>query len=211
MVKSVRAWEALYPGAYRTNLDALEFFSDPLVLLAKQDVISAGLPSLFPHIPVEELTAIRYYTTNAYGPLNTALRGTPEAKHLGFEELLNNGLSKLTPYDGGNVQRGVYGVEADIAKTWNPGDDITFKDFKSSSTDADVAYDFSIGNSGNVVYEISNPIAYDICGISCLPGEAEVLFKSKSKFRVTAVDLDFVVDYGGVPTTIRKIYMEYVP
>jgi hypothetical protein len=181
------------------------------VLAAKQDVIIAGCPSIFSHIPIEELTAIRYYTTSAYDPLNTALRGTPEPKHLGFEELLNNGISKLSPYNGGNVYRGVYGVEADIARTWNPGDNITFKDFKSSSTDTGVAYDFSIGNGGNVVYEISNPKAYDICSISCLPGEAEVLFGSKSKFRVTAVDENFVVDYGGVPTTVRKIYMEFLP
>jgi hypothetical protein len=87
------------------------------------------------------------------------------------------------------------------------GDDINFKDFKSTTTSPSVANDFA----GDVVYEISNPKGHSICSVSCLPGESEVLFKSGSNFKVKEVKPDFVVyDDDFNPFTVRKIILEFV-
>jgi hypothetical protein len=60
-------------GNYRTKVGALELFSDPSVLASRQKILDDGINPLFPNIPVEELTAIRHYTTNAYTNLNNVL------------------------------------------------------------------------------------------------------------------------------------------
>jgi hypothetical protein len=206
--ESIKAWEALINGPYRTKIGALEMFSDPLVLASRQKIITDGIPNQFPNILVEELTAIRHYTTNAYSQLNAALRsGNPSQYFKSFEELLNNGLAKLPNYNGVKVFRGVSGDEATLAKTWNIGDEINFKDFKSTSTSTSVANDFT----GDVFYEIANPKGKAVCGISCLPGESEVLFKSGSNFKVTNIDPNFVIyDSNFNPITVKKIYLNFV-
>ena len=79
--------------------------------------------------------------------------------------------------------------ESNVAKSWAIGDEIIFKDFKSSSTTVRVAEDFMKKDYGDVIYEISNPKGIDICEISCFSTEGEVFFTSGSKFRV--IDLTF--------------------
>jgi hypothetical protein len=204
----VDAWKVLEGSSYRTKIGSLELFSDPTVLASRQKIINDGIANLYPNIPVEELTAIRHYTTNAYENLNTALRnGNPNEYFRSFEEMVNNGLSRIQKFDGDKVFRGVKGDEAVLAKTWQVNDNINFKDFKSTSTSSSVANDFA----GDVVYEIVNPKGYNVCGISCLPGEAEVLFKSGSNFKVKEIKSDFVVydsDYN--PFTVRKVVLEFI-
>jgi len=207
-VRLVESWRVLEGGNYRTKLGALELFSDPSVLASRRKILDDGINQLFPNIPVEELAAIRHYTTNAYTNLNRALRsGNPSDYFKSFEEMVNNGLSKLPKFNGDKVFRGVKGEEAVLSKTWKAGDNVNFKDFKSTTTSPSVANDFA----GDVVYEISNPKGHSICSVSCLPGESEVLFKSGSNFKVKEVKPDFVVyDDDFNPFTVRKIILEFV-
>src|SRR5690606_18829171 len=150
-------------SARRTDIKTLKFFDDPTVVASRLRILNEKVYEAFPDISVEELTAIQHYTTNAYGNLNKALRGEipiTEA-YQAFEELLTSGINKLPKYNGDKVFRGVKGNEAVLAKTWKAGDDISFSDFKSTSTKTSVANEFA----GDVVYEISNPKGRNICGV----------------------------------------------
>lgn len=158
------------------------FLDDAFTLQKRAEVIASGLPAQFPNLTIDELTAIKVYTSDQmrngskiYQTLNTELRaGNLSDYNKGLNDLLNNGLNKL-PQHNGNVFRGVYGQEATIAKTWNIGDEIPFKDFKSSSINRQTAaYEFSYNKGENVVYEIIGGKGSNVCGISCIPNEMEV-------------------------------------
>lgn len=124
---------------------------------------------------------------------------------------MNNGLTKLSPYNGTKVFRGCGQGESEIAKTWNIGEEITFKDFKSTSINQSTASEFMNMGGGDVIYEISNPLGYNICNISCLPGQAEILFKSGAKFEVTNVieNVNFIDPANPLNVTLikKKIFL----
>ncbi|MBK9680378.1 MAG: hypothetical protein IPO69_16185 [Saprospiraceae bacterium] len=61
--------------------------------------------------------------------------------------------------------------------------------------------------SGDVIYEILNPKGYNICQISCLPGEAEILFKSGSKFKILKTEGLFI----NIEKVGKKIQLEFIP
>ncbi len=175
------------------------FLDDAFTLQKRAEVISQNLPAQFPNLTIDELTAIKVYTSDQmrngskiYQTLNTELRaGNLSDYNKGLNELLNNGLNKL-PQHNSNVFRGVHGQEATIAKTWNVGDDIPFKDFKSSSINRQTAaYEFSYNKGENVVYEIIGGKGSNVCGISCIPNEMEVMLKSGQKFRVKEIKPNF--------------------
>ncbi|MDR1877076.1 MAG: hypothetical protein LBQ84_05580, partial [Flavobacteriaceae bacterium] len=178
------------------------FLDDPIVKGFTKEVQSDKvLLSNYPNLSVEELTAIKIYTSEeirngnkVYQLLNSELRqGILSDFNRGLKELLDNGLNKLVPHQG-NTFRGVHGAEADIAKTWKVGEEITFKDFKSSSTKIQIAaYNFSYKYGDNVVYEIVGSKGYNVCNISCNPNEMEILLQSDLKFRVKDVNNNFMI------------------
>jgi len=89
-----------------------------------------------------------------------------------------------------NSFQGVYGDEADLARTWKVGDEVPFMDFKSSSTSKQIAaYDFSYKQDDEIIFEIRGANGANICQISCLPNEMEVLLKSNLKFRVKEIEV----------------------
>ena len=177
------------------------FLDDAFTLSKRTEVIAEGLPARFPNLTIDELTAIKVYTSDQmrngskiYQTLNTELRaGNLSAYNAGLNDLVNNALSKL-PSQNGNVFRGVYGAEANLAKTWKVGDDVPFKDFKSSSTNKQVAaYDFAEKYDSDVFYEIIGANGRSVCGISCVPNEMEVLLKSNLKFKVKEIQPNHMV------------------
>ncbi|MGG8495173.1 hypothetical protein ACQY1Q_02045 [Tenacibaculum sp. TC6] len=89
------------------------------------------------------------------------------------------------------------------------GDEIIFKDFKSSSIKEEVAEGFMNKGNGDVIYEISNPRGYDICDISCFKAEGEIFFKSDSKFRVD--ELTFQPRFTEDDPLVRVIKLTYIP
>ncbi len=202
------AWEALYPGAKRLDVNVLEFISDPLVVGSRRKVISANLPTRFPSIAIDELTAIYHYTTEAYTTLNAALRsGVLTSSQRGFTSSLNTALNKLPTHSGSSLYRGASGMEAKIVKAWRKGEEIKFNDFKSTSMSLEQARNFS----DDVILEILPPGGKSICQISCLPGEAEVLFSSRSRFKVSEVIEDFVVyDSDFNPSVITKVILSEI-
>ena len=205
----IDAWKLLENSARRTDIKTLKFFDDPTVVASRQKILNEKIHEDFPDVTLEELTAIQHYTTNAHLNLNKALRGEIPMtdEYRAFEELLNSGMDKLPKYNGDKVFRGVKGDEAILAKTWKEGDNVSFNDFKSTSTKSSVANEFA----GDVVYEISNPKGRNICGVSCLPGESEVLFKPGSNFKVKEIKPDFMVyDDDFNPFTVRKVILEFV-
>ncbi|MFA0964949.1 ADP-ribosyltransferase domain-containing protein [Roseivirga sp. BDSF3-8] len=210
----VEAWKLLENSARRTDIKTLKFFSDPAVLESYQEIIIQNIHTTFPEIPFEELTAIRHYTTNAHRDLNKALRGEIPMtdEYRAFKELLNSGMEKLPKYNGDKVFRGIKGEEAALAKTWNVGDEIPFSDFKSSSTELSTALKPAFME--DVLYEIVNPKGYNICDVSCLPHEAEILFKSGTKFEVVNIKDGFKFLDPKDPLTVlaegRKVLLKLI-
>jgi len=206
--KSVKAFDILKNSHQRLKIGSIQFFSDPIVLATRQAVLGGGISGRFPNIPIEELTAIAHYTTEAYIPFNAALRGPgdPGDYFNAFEELLNDGLNKLPDFNGNVVYRGVSGGESSYIKGFKKGDNVPFPDFKSTSRSTSVAGDFA----GDVIYEIKNPKGKLICDISCQP-ESEVLFKSNSTFLVEDIIKDFVIyDSAFRPKTVTKYILKYI-
>lgn len=147
------------------------FLDDAFTLQKRADVIADGLPAQFPNLSIDELTAIKVYTSDQmrngskiYQTLNTELRaGNLSDYNKGLNDLVNSGLGKLTPHSGSTVFRGCGQAESQLAKTWKVGDDITFKDFKSTSISDDIAEKFMSKGNGDVIYEIANPKGFRTC------------------------------------------------
>jgi hypothetical protein len=205
----VEGWKVLQNSVRRTDIKTLKFFDDPSVIASYQDVISRKIQEVFQHIPIEELTAVRHYSSEAYAGLNEALRkGVLTDGYRTFEELLNAGMSKLSKFDGEKVYRGCGIDESILAHKWIKGQDVVFPDFKSTSTSMGKASKFL---KGDVYYEILNPKGINICQISCHPSELEVLFQSKAKFKVREIKADAVIyDDAFEPIEAKKITLEFI-
>jgi hypothetical protein len=192
------------------------FLDDAITKAMRAEVIAENLLAKFPNHTIDELTAIKVYTSDGarngskiYELLNTQLRGNSlDEFNKGLNELLKSALGKLSPYKGSEVFRGVSGAEADLAKSWKVGEDIAFKDFKSSSVNESVAQTFMEKKGGDVMFEISNPKGYNICDVSCIPGEAEILFKSGSQFKVK--ELTYLPRFVETDPLVRVVKLEFV-
>ena len=160
-------------------INVSSFLDDAFVKSMKAEVIADGLPAQFPNLSIDELTAIKVYTSDEvrngekiYKTLNTQLReGNIDEFNVGLAHLLDKGIAKLPDNTSNKVYRGVSGKEAEVAKTWPIGDDIEFKDFITN-------------NNRDVLFEISNPKGKKICTISCSTDELEILFRKGSKFKI---------------------------
>jgi hypothetical protein len=201
----IDAWKLLENSRYRTDIGALELFSDSRMVQAHEKATT--LLQRYPDIPVEELATIIHYTGSGYYNLNEALRsGNPGRYYQVFEKMLNDALSKLPEVNVEKVFRGVHEEEARIANTWRVGDKIHFNDFKSTTTRADEA-----GNgifTDNVIYEIINPLSYDVSNLSGRAAEAEVLIKSGSDFKVVSIDPAFKIPHSN--KTVKKIILDHI-
>ncbi len=213
-----KGWEQWKNDYYDEVGDGIAYFLDDAFVLSKRaEVVSDGLPTQFPSLSIDELTAIKVYTSDEfrngvkiYSELNRQLRaGNLDIYYQGLSHLLNDGLGKMVQYNGNLVFRGCGQAESKLAKNWNVGDEVTFKDFKSSSVTERVAEGFMNSGGGDVIYEISNPKGYNICDISCSPNEAEIFFKSDSKFRVE--ELTFQPRFTESDPIVRVIKLTYIP
>lgn len=182
--------------------DLSQFLDDAFVLSKRAEVVNSTLPSQFPNLSIDELTAIKVYTSDEvrngvkiYSELNSQLRsGSLDDYYQGLNQLLNDGLNKLPKHNGNTVFRGIHGDEVTIADGWKKGDLVDFKDFKSSSTSIETAaYEFSYNKGYDVVLEIKNVDGYNICNISCSPSEMEILLSSGQKFEVIDIIDNFQI------------------
>ncbi len=151
------------------------------------------------NIPIEDLIALRGYTSDDYRDLNTALRTKkPEdlARLDSYLKTAASGLNQLPPYQG-QVYRGTTLSDEVLAK-YKAGEVVTEDAFTSTSASSQSQF------PGNVNFVIQSTKGRDISFLSELPHEKEILFGPGTKFKVLRVDKD--------PTTGKSIiYMTEVP
>ncbi|MBC8766595.1 fibronectin type III domain-containing protein [Arenibacter sp. BSSL-BM3] len=203
--------EIMHSGGYSKWAEILDnpssnlsiFLNDTFVITQRTEVISSQLTSKFPNLSIDELTAIKVYTSDMsrkgvkiHYELNSQLRdGKLDDYYKALNELLSSGLSKLSNSFHNQLFRGIRGVEVKNINNWKIGDNIIFKDFKSTSTSVEIAaYRFSYRYGYDVVLEIINANGSNICKISCLPGEMEVLLLSGQNFKVINIVDDFLIN-----------------
>lgn len=141
------------------------------------------------YLSIEEEAIIKYYTTSAgYKDFNRALRGeiamTPEFQ--AQERLLNQALDKLPTFKSeGPLWRGIKNIDVNLVKEmYKKGSIVTESHFIST---AHTVEDFIVSSRARdfeILFKIEGKNGKLIEAISTLPEEAEVLFKSKTKFEV---------------------------
>lgn len=145
-----------------------------------------------------EMRSIMAYTRSAYKELNFSLRErVMDDNILGFEQVLHRALDKIPNFE----QRALFryaGIERDFALNRYQIDAIVQEDaFVSTSLDPNLNTFY-----GNTRFVIVGKTGKYIADVSRHKNEKEVLFKSKSKFKV----LKRHTDKNGV----LNIYMEQV-
>ncbi len=189
-------------GITNGSVDLSKFLDDELVKNFRKQVIDEELPAKFPNLSIDELTAIKVYTSDEarngvkiYYELNRQLRADNlDDYNKGLNQLLNNSLEKLPNNNNDKLFRGIYGEEANIASNWKKGDKVKFKEFKSTSTNIQkAAYEFSYKHSDDMLIEIRGAKGANVCDISCSPDEMEVILKSGQEFKVIDVIEDFKI------------------
>lgn len=133
-------------------------------------------------LTAEELAAIYFYTGSGYGCLNSYLRN-PEGKNPKIENLvkvLDQGLGRLPRYRG-FVNRGS-SLPEKIRELHKQGAEVDYAAYTSTST--------SHGFSGSDMFLIYSERGRPIMNFSGYKSENEVLFASRTKFRVITVKSD---------------------
>ncbi|SHE25335.1 ADP-ribosyltransferase [Actinomyces glycerinitolerans] len=133
-----------------------------------------------------------YTTNNGYSTMNPALRGSPDAPLTPeVQARIDNtlkGMDELPPvpgttYRGTNLPDDVYHSLKDGAKEY------VDQGFLSSSKEGNIADTFK-GNSNNaVVFTIEGHSGVDVNPFSAHKGEAEILFRPGTTFKVTKAEL----------------------
>ena len=177
-----------------------KFINDDVVKLYRKTILDDELITKFPELSVEEIIAIKLYTSGEnrngktiYKTLNAQLRdGNLDEFYEGMDLLLTNSLKKLPQYNLEKVFRGVSGEEADLARTWKKGDEVDFADYKSTSEDMVMGAYYNVDNE--VVYEIINPKGASLSSISYYNNELEVLLQRGQKFKVIDIQENFQIN-----------------
>jgi len=154
-----------------------------IVRKIERDNIGAAVTEL----NVYEKALIYYYSIEGYEQLNEDLR---DGKSNEYEAYLNEALDKLPNYER-TIFRGADLTETQIdeyKKAFSEGEFIIKYAFTSASKSYYIAQQFS---KGSVVFEIKSQTGKAIGQLSFYQesqNESEILFKSKSVFRVLGVD-----------------------
>lgn len=147
-------------------------------------------------LSIHEEAIIMYYTTSAYEELNMALRGIINLKseYKSFERLLNRSLNKLpnTTYNGSNhvLYRSVEMSEDLIQNLFVGKTTYVEKAFTSTAYDYQkfLEHWFQWQPNHNVIFKIQGKNGKLVEDISDIQIEAEVLFKSNTKFEIISVN-----------------------
>jgi hypothetical protein len=162
----------------------------------------------YPEMKREEIVAIDMYGNTTYRKVNGILRHEAQDEfpfEKNFEKLMNKGLDKLpdftgTVYRGGNFDRITLDAYKDAFKT---GKAITEKGFTSTSQETSSAFE------GDTFFIIKSKTGKPVDKIMELgnegPSEAEVIFRSGTKFKVTEYKTEKVTKtYGGYSETKKR-------
>ena len=192
-----------------------DYYDDEIIKGFRQMVLDLKLNEKFPYLKVDELTAIRAYTSDSarngkkiYFTLNEQLRmGKLDKFNKVLHNLLKSALEKMPKYEGNSLYRGIHGKEAIQASKWKKGDKIFFKDYKSTSTNLQKA---ALGFGEDIFLEMRGANGTDICRIACIPDELEILLFSGQEFKVVDIENNFQiynVDYS-THTPFTKIILQ---
>ena len=171
------AMEALFGGGKA---------SDNYLAHAQKKVNAAGLKG---KMSAHEAVPIVAYSGSHYAQLNSEIRsGSMSVAQYKFLKSLNAGLDKLPAYEGTTYRKAPSGA-VDL-KMYQPGKVVEERGFTSSSKNKGTWH-------GDVQYTIHGKTGRDIQKLSSHPGEAEVLFKSGTRFYVESVQ--------GTHITLREL------
>jgi hypothetical protein len=134
-----------------------------------------------------EATLIYSYTSQAYRPLNRQLNsGKVSAQTRLFEEALNEVLDKIPVHSGKVIRQYLVEPGAPSAESlleiYSKSEVVVFDSFLSTSKDLKFNWD------GEVTYHIQSKTGRSINKISAHSHEQEVLFKSKTAFKIVKVE-----------------------
>jgi hypothetical protein len=169
--------------------------------------VNSLLESL-PDMKREEIVAIEMYGNTTYRKLNSILRNDAQDEfpfEKNFEILMNRGLDKMpifkgVVYRGGNFDRITLDAYRDAFKSGSP---ITEKAFTSTSQNTSSAFE------GDTFFIIKSKNGRDVQKIMDVgndgPSEAEVIFKSGTRFKITDYKTEKVTTkYGGFSETKKR-------
>ncbi len=168
----------------------------------KDDILSNKIARKFADkISVNEQALIRFYTTEeGYKDFNKALRGDiPMTPFFDcYEKLLSIALEKLPVYSNINTNvlwRGIKNVNLnDIKSKYKKNEEIEELSFYSTAHDLNKFIESSRQRDFEIIFKIKGKKGRLIEDISSLEKEAEVLFKSKTKFIVKKAEFELHPD-----------------
>ncbi|WP_177764709.1 ADP-ribosyltransferase [Flavobacterium sp. I3-2] len=168
-------------------------------------------------LTLEQEAVFKFYTNTSYYKFNQALIANSKADDiLEIEKLLNQALDKI-PSSPGTYYRGIGKDEiAKLAKL-KIGEDVSYNNFISTSSEREKALEFYFNNldktGEGAMIEIISKNGKKIDKFSDAT-EWEILFKSKSKFKLKGVDPNFIENLddvaidGAVPIKFKLFILE---
>ena len=152
-------------------------------------------------LSLEEEAIFKFYTNKSYYSFNQALlSGNRTADIIEIEKLLNKALDKI-PSSSGTYYRGIGKEEIEMLSKYKIGDEITYKNFLSTSSEKEKAIEFYYSNInktglGGLVEVISkNGKRIDKFSDAI---EWEVLHKSKTMFELIEIDKSYISNIDDV-------------
>lgn len=146
-------------------------------------------------LAIESEAMVKLYTANTYIILNKALRGIGNIKFdkelKAMQKLLDDALFRLPSFKQGTepLSRSLYLSEKEIEKLFKVGKDFVEKGFMSTTYSERALQQWLIDNPAhNVILKVFGKNGKLIEKASVLTPEAEVLFKSGSKFLVVSIE-----------------------
>ena len=152
-------------------------------------------------LSLEEEAVLKFYTNKSYYKFNQALiSGNKTNDVIEIEKLLNKTLDKI-PSSSGTFYRGIGKEEIQMLSKYKVGDEITYKNFLSTSNEEEKAIEFYYSNinktkQGGLVEVISkNGKKIDKFSDAI---EWEVLHKSNTKFELIKIDKSYILNIDDV-------------
>ena len=146
-------------------------------------------------LALEQEAAVNLYTKSYYIAFNKALRKLEgikmTAEFKAMQQVLDNALEKLpiSKYNGGVLWRSARFTEAEIKKLFKVGKDFVDEGFFSTTHSEKALLRWMKNNpSDNVLFKVYGKNGKLIEMSSDLPGEAEILFKSRTEFLVESIE-----------------------
>jgi hypothetical protein len=140
-------------------------------------------------LAVESEAMVKLYTSFVFKELNAAIRSGKQLsrEYEAMKKVLNNALEKLpiSAYNKGVLQRSAFFTEEEIRKLFVVGEDFLEKGFFSTTHSEKALINWLKQNpTHNVLFKVYGENGKLIEAAAYMPQEAEVLFKSGTRFKV---------------------------